>query len=83
MTEQEIPTFFDSPESSTIVSAHYDPDQRVLTVEFKRKPKEKTAERYIFGGVSPELWAEFLSSVSKGHFFSTRIRPNFSGVAQA
>ena len=82
MTEQEIPTFFDSPESSTIVSARYDPDRQVLTVEFKRKPKEKTAGCYIFGGVERELWAEFFRSSSKGHFFATRIRPSFSGVAQ-
>jgi len=80
--EMELPSSFDAPESSTIASAHYFSDQRVMVVEFKRKPKDKTAERYTFGGVPPELWAEFLTSDSKGRFFTTRIRPNFAGVAQ-
>lgn len=78
-----IPLGFDSPESSTILGARYDEAEKALTVRFKRGKSERTASTYLYQGVTLDLWAEFCKAESKGHFFATRIRPNFKGEAQA
>lgn len=66
---------FESPESSTIGGANYDPDTQQLTVEFRHR-----SQKYKYEGVKPDVWAEFVSSTSKGNFFSHRVRPFYIGV---
>lgn len=78
-----IPLGFDSPESSTILGARYDEENKALTIRFKRSKNERTSSIYLYQGVTLDLWVEFCRAESKGHFFATQIRPNFKGEAQA
>lgn len=83
MSEQtETPLSFESPESSTIERASYDPDTQTLTVEFKRAPKDKTDTIYTYSGVSAETWEAFEQAPSKGTHFVKRIRPLHAGRAK-
>lgn len=78
MMPADCPLSFESPESSTIEGAHYDPTTLTLTVNFKRQEKERTAAVYIFPDVPPQEWDDFLAAPSKGSFFARRIRPIYS-----
>lgn len=73
----DIPYYFESPESSTIEQALYDPDTQTLRVTFKRG-KGKT-ETYQYDKIEPMLWADFYSAPSKGSFFALNIRPRYVG----
>ena len=72
----ELPPSFDSPESSTIIKAHYDSGQHMLLVTFVG---DRT---YRHSGVSPELWKDFYEAISKGTFYNQHIRSQFAGVIQ-
>lgn len=69
-----MPIEFDSPESSLIEWARYVPGPQSMIVRFK------TGSRYVYQGISPELWLEFYQSHSKGQFFGQRIRPMYAGT---
>lgn len=74
-----MPTFtesFESPESSTIVRAGYDPLEEVLQVTLRKKA---TDIDYEYAGVPLALWEEFDAAVSKGAFFNSHIRPLYNG----
>lgn len=74
---KDVPDSFESPESSTIISACYDSATETLSVHFKRK---SGAKRYDYPKVPAQLWAEFAQAESKGQFFGARIRPMFQGI---
>lgn len=70
---QSIPLSFDSPESSTLLRAVYDPTTLVLEVIFKH---QLMAYRYF--EVPVLVWEGFLRAKSRGQFFQQRIRPLFT-----
>lgn len=69
----DIPLSFESPESSSLEGASYDPSTRQLTVVFK------DGKTYDYPGIDPELWVEFMEAGSKGTYFMRRIRPLYTG----
>lgn len=71
---EEIPYSFQSPESSTIVSAVYDPDTETLLVTFRHDDST-----YRYDKCPLILWRDFLESQSKGKFFAGAIRPMLAG----
>lgn len=74
--EEHIPQAlsFESPESSSIKSATYDPDTETLAVYFS------TGNIYDFYSFPSRLWTEFYLSASKGGFFARYIRTMYAGV---
>lgn len=75
----DVPLSFESPESSTILSAMFDPDAKRMLIAFKRDTSLPAI--YAYSNIPSDLWAQFAQAASKGQFFSTRIRPYFAGVA--
>lgn len=69
----ETPLLFESPESSSISSASYDPVTCTMTVHFKH------GKGYDHSPFPLELWREFAMAASKGRFFAERIRPMYAG----
>lgn len=67
---------FESPESSTIVSAHY--DGQTMIVYFQRAAN-RDHQRYDYTNFPSELWERFKQAESKGAFFSAHIRPFYAG----
>jgi hypothetical protein len=59
-------------ESSNIVSVGYDPNTRILEVEFKG------AALYRYLDVPPEIYLELRASASKGSFLNCNIKPHYS-----
>jgi KTSC domain len=59
-------------ESSLIAAVGFDPFTQTLTVEFKRGGK------YLYRGVSPEVYDDFLAAESIGEFFLSKIKPVFT-----
>lgn len=70
--KKEIIESFESPDSSSVLGAHYDYQQRQLVVNLKNGP-------YAYEGIEPGLWRDFEQAVSKGQFFTAYIRPLYSG----
>jgi KTSC domain len=58
-------------ESSLIAAVGYDPFTHTLTVEFKRGGK------YLYRGVSPEVYDDFMAAESIGKFFLSKIKGSF------
>ena len=57
---------------STVIQAFdYRPERRELRVTFT------TGRRYLYLGVPPETVEAMRSSLSKGRYFNTRIRPYY------
>lgn len=73
---QDIPTAFDSPESSLVLSAAYDPDTETMILTLRSKPEPKN---YTYNKFPASVWAEFVQASSKGKFFGDVIRPQFAG----
>ena len=69
----DIPLSFESPESSSLAGASYDPDCRQLTVVFK------DGKTYDYPGIEPQMWVAFMEAGSKGGYFMWHIRPMFTG----
>lgn len=67
---------FQSPESSNIDGARYNGATREMTVYFRKGPP------YFFAEIPAGVWAGFVASSSKGSYFSTLIRPMYTGVRQ-
>lgn len=67
-----IPLSFDSPESSLVVFACYDPDSQMLSIDFKG------AKTYTYT-VPSDVWKEFYRATSKGAYFGKAIRPMYAG----
>jgi hypothetical protein len=72
--EVEIPYYVVTPESSTIIDAAYSPDTETLVVKFRHNDSI-----YAYGKFPQALWLEFVAAESKGKFFTTHIRPIFTG----
>ncbi len=64
------PRRFDTPHSTTIAAAEYDPDTEHLTVHFV------SGASYGYDHVPEETWTRFHEAPSKGTFFGTHIRPH-------
>lgn len=79
----DVPLRFDSPESSTVLAAIYNPAESVLTVHFKRGKRDKTPRVYTYTGYPSREWVKFVQAESKGQFFATFIRPYYQGQAVA
>lgn len=75
-TAIDVPLSFSSPESSNIDGATYDADSREMVVHFRRGPS------YVFANIPAPVWTGFVTSSSKGSYFSTLIRPLYTGVRQ-
>jgi hypothetical protein len=71
--EKDIPLSFDSPESSSVQGASYDPATMTLTVTLK------PGKIYTYNPISPEKWKAFHDAPSKGKFFQGEIRPKYIG----
>lgn len=69
---------FDSPESSLIQEATYDPDTRIARVRLRPDRKHTTGKTYDYD-LPAKVWTEWTLAPSKGTFFSTRIRPMYAG----
>lgn len=65
---------FQSPESSNIAGASYDPATRELTVTFG------SGQTYAYSGVPAETWAGFKASGSKGAYFHRQIKSVHAGI---
>lgn len=74
-----LPYSFESPESSAIIGASYDPDTQALTVVLRHGG----GTPYLYQGFPAVMWKEFLESTSKGTYFQQRIRPVFMGTKGA
>lgn len=66
--EEEGPLSFDSPTSTNIVGAEYNPITKVLMVQFHG------GRTYRYTSVPRDLWDDFDAAESKGAFFSARIK---------
>ena len=69
MANSEIPR--QPVESSNIASIGYDPTSKILAIEFK------SGGCHHYAGVTPEVYAGFLSADSKGKFFHATVRGKF------
>lgn len=65
----DVPLSFESPESSSVAGASYDPATLTLTVTLR---PDKT---YTYNPIQLEKWRAFLDASSKGKFFQSAIRP--------
>lgn len=74
----ETPTSFESPESSNIWGAAYNPDTRQLRVSFKSV--HVGVITYTYEAFPTDLWEEFVTAASKGGFFASAIRPFYPGT---
>ncbi|MFL6600378.1 MAG: KTSC domain-containing protein [Steroidobacteraceae bacterium] len=63
--------------STVIRWFNYDPESRKLRVVFQ------SGRRYTYSNVPAETYAAMKSSFSKGEFFNTHIRDNFSFVRES
>lgn len=70
---------FESPESSSIVRAVYDPDTLTLLITFVRPAGQTITYRYT--PFRFEAWVEFEMATSKGAHFNRCIQPFYLGVA--
>lgn len=66
----DTPLTFDTPNSSLVKGASYDPSTQTLNVTL-------AAGRYTYTGVPEATWVAFEQASSKGQFFNERIRPMF------
>lgn len=81
VTPPDVPTRFDSPESSNIAYATYDPDSLQMVVAFRWHGANGGKERsYTYENIDEGRWVEFVQAASKGTFFASRIRPFFIGA---
>lgn len=74
----DTPLRFDSPTSSDIVGAFYNPTVEDLTITFTRRGS-KPSEAYVYAHVPPLIWLEFLKAESKGKFVAAKIAKSFTG----
>jgi hypothetical protein len=77
VTMKPMAVSFKSPESSTIAQGLYSRAEEELTLTFT------TGKTYRYRGVPMALWVGFLEAESKGHYFSAKIRPFFTGELAA
>lgn len=69
---------FESPESSNIAGASFDPDTGLLTVRFKGHGTTPEERIYISTAIMTiRQWVDFLQCASKGEFFAGQIKPLF------
>jgi hypothetical protein len=57
--------------SSMIASAGYDPDTRVMEIEFR------SGKTYTFSEVPPHVYENLLASDSPGRYFNQSIKNNY------
>lgn len=72
----EVPSSFESPESSLIARAEYDVTTCIAVVDIKAGPSRVVQYTYSF---PPDVWEEWEQAESKGSYFSTVIRPMYAG----
>ena len=73
-TTKGTPLAFASSDSSTIVSASYDPKTETMTVQFRHGDAV-----YRYTKIPALTWHGFYHAESRGKFFQQRIRPVFTG----
>lgn len=71
---------FQSPESSNIAGAMYYESDKTMYITFSGHGFEGRPRDYVYSGVPFDLWVRFKGSESKGKFFSSEIRPKFTGI---
>jgi hypothetical protein len=70
---------FDGKKSSNLHWARYDPETRLLEIDFKNKAGMKVST-YEYENFPPEKWAEFLAASSQGEHFAYRIRNHYKAT---
>ena len=65
------PEMHATPESSTIAEIGYDDVNEEVWVRFSR------GHLYVYSGVPPLVWDEFLAAPSKGSFLNQMLRPSY------
>lgn len=68
------PTELTPIKSSMLTGHHYDPDGRVLTVEFQG------GKRYAYSDVPAEKFEAFKGNASPGGYFAANIRNNHAAT---
>lgn len=58
-------------ESTQVDFIRYDPDKRLLQIEYKKDKK------YFYMDVAPEVWAEMIQAKSVGQFINQNIRGKY------
>jgi hypothetical protein len=61
-------------ESSSLGAAAYDERRQTLQLDFR------DGTRYLYSGIAPQLYREFLCAGSQGSFFNRYIRTDFPYV---
>lgn len=59
-------------QSSALSSVGYDPESRILELEFR-----ESGDVWQYFGVLPGTYRRFIGAQSLGHFFSTRIKGKY------
>lgn len=80
--EEDIPSSFDSPESSTIAGATYDFSTENLVIEFKSlnaRPATYDYPSFPLREGAAGNWRGFTEADSKGRYFAQLIRPFYVG----
>lgn len=73
----DVALSFESPESSNIAGASYDPDTLTLTIQFKGHRGQPERSYAHSGSFTMAQWEEFSAAPSKGQFFAEQIKPLF------
>jgi hypothetical protein len=61
-------------ESRSLAAATYDERRQMLQLDFR------DGTRYLYSGIAPKLYREFLCASSQGSFFNRHIRTDFPYV---
>lgn len=74
--EEETIERVDTPESSTVAWASYDPASTTFQIAFRRRGKDTLAV-YETSQMPLGVWEAFKGAVSKGGFYNLQIKPVF------
>lgn len=63
--------------SSLLKSVGYDPEKRILEVEFLARKEEQKRRVYQYHDVPGNRWAEMMADKSIGGYFLAKIKPDY------
>lgn len=66
-----------TPESSQIFSIGYNPETKVLAIQFRNRATKEAGPSYHYALFPAEKFAEFQAAESKGRFFGAEIKGKF------
>lgn len=74
---QDLAILMNAVSSSNISKIGYDPEHRILEVEFGNLDYRTKGNRYRYTNISMNLWLAFYDVPSKGRFFAQYIKDKF------